>query len=282
MMNLTTDTTLPLAVLGRRLQVGPPQVAHLIGLFENGEMVADFVKLVREYLPEHEAEIMAHTAMERVSLFMQLFEPRYFPLQDYGFDDEEAYHFIVMAPDIPRLGMSWDEYHEIPDYDQQPGLVLLYSLVACPFARWDGQDGSAERVPLLAKCEELVGANQAWRIPAEGWEPEYLHERLDGTFFEGAALLADWLYHQTDTIFLDVDYEMQNDLDWSRETVDELCRLWRRACQIQDSVSDLAQWLEGTPTKRFKELLDKIGAPKAAPRELLVETEEPERVRVRV
>ena len=279
-MNLTTDTALPLAVLGRRLQVGPPQITHLMSLLEDGEMVAAFVKIVRDYLPEHEAEIMALTAVERVGLFQQLFEPRYFPLQEYGYDDEEAYQYIVMAPDIPRMGLSWDDYHSIAD-DYHPGLVLQFGLAKSPWSNWDGQDGAGERVALLEKCAEIVGLEQAGRIPATGWEPQYLHELLDGTFFQAAAHAADWLWHQTNTIFLDVDYEMDNNLDWSRETIDELTRLWRQADQIRDDIYNLGMWLEEAPTKQFKELLDKIGAPKAAAREMLVETTE-ERVRVRV
>lgn len=257
--------SLPLDLLGLKLQAGPPQLSHLISLFESGETIAQFIKLVREYLPEQEAAIMSRpSSVERSNLFMAEFENRYFPLQDYGWDDEEAFPYLLYAPDIPRLGISWDDYHSIAD-DYQPGLVLLFGLAQSPWSNWDGQDGAGERVALLEKCAEIAGLDQARRIPPVGWELDKLHEGLDGTFFEGAALAADWLFHNTDTIFLDVDYEMENDLNWERETVEDLTRRWRLARQIQDTVYNLGAWLEESPKKRFKELLDTLGAPEVQP-----------------
>lgn len=277
-MNPWTPETLPLDLLGLKLQAGPPQLTHLISLFENGETIAQFIKLVREYLPDQEIAIMSRpSSVERSNLFMAEFEMRYFPLQDYGYDDEEAFPYLLYAPDIPRLGLSWDDYHSIAD-DYRPGLALLFALVESPFATWDAQGEAGERVALLEKCAEVAGLEQARRIPPKGWKPDKLHEILDGTFFEGAALAADWLWHNTDTIFLDVDYEMENDLNWDRETIEDLTRRWGLARQIQDTVHNLGAWLEESPKVRVKELLDMLGAPEVQPEEMLPT----ERVRVTV
>src|SRR3972149_5578376 len=49
----------PLSVLARKLMGGPPSLAYFMALLEQGESFIGFRDLVREYLPEHEVNIMA-------------------------------------------------------------------------------------------------------------------------------------------------------------------------------------------------------------------------------
>ncbi|MBI2328728.1 MAG: hypothetical protein HYU85_03720, partial [Chloroflexi bacterium] len=72
----------PLSVLARKLMSGPPSLAYFMELLEQGESFAGFRDLVREYLPEHEVNIMAEDLDRRAWRFSQLFSQYYFPLHD--------------------------------------------------------------------------------------------------------------------------------------------------------------------------------------------------------
>jgi len=63
----------PLSVLARMLMGGPPSLAYFIELLEQGESFSGFRDLIREYLPEHEVNIMAEDLDRRAWRFCQLF-----------------------------------------------------------------------------------------------------------------------------------------------------------------------------------------------------------------
>lgn len=245
------DQAGPLTILAKRLAAGPPSIRALIHLLDQGEMVMEFVRIVREFLPDHEAEIMARSPDERVGAFAGLFEQRYFPLDDrWVMDDEEDYYALVTAIPIPRAAISYDDYHELEGW--RPPFLLLLGIVASP---WEMDEGA--RVPILETCAKLVGEDLIKLIPPQGWERAELHRRLDGTPLEGVALFADSLWRETDTVFLDVDWEEDLlDLDWTRENVEYLTERWPRAVQIQGRVREVEQWLEKAPAENFRHLLN--------------------------
>lgn len=256
----------PLTVLAKRLTAGPPSIRALIQLLDQGEMVMEFVRIVREFLPDQEAEIMARSPEERVAAFCGLFSERYFPLDDRWVMDEDDYYALVTSIPIPRGAISYDDYHEIDGW--RPAYLLLLGIVASP---WSDDDGA--RVPLLEECAKIVGEDLIKLIPARGWEPAELHRCLDGTPREGVALFADLLWRETDTIFLDVDYEEDIlDLEWTRENVELLTLRWPRAVQIQERVREVEEWLEKAPAQNFRHLLNMIRATPKKKREVLEAT----------
>ena len=250
---MTRYETGPLTVLAKKLTVGPPSLSTLLGYLQQSEGLREFIRVVREFLPDHEAEIMANPIMEQLQAFVNFFEQRYFPLHQSAWGlSEDSYYEIVSFIPIQRMGLSWDDYHEIPDgYD--PGVRLLTALVTTPY------EVEGSRVPLLEACARLVGRELAQRLPKDGWQPADLHRLLDGTRFEGAALWADIIWRDSESLFFNVTWEEDiADGDWSRETVEFLTREWPKAVAIQDKVSNLAVWLEDAPAEHFRELVEAI------------------------
>ena len=244
----------PLTVLGNKLTVGPPSLRQVIGWLDQGESIQEFMHLVRDFLPEHEQEILGHRNYDRMEAFCRLFEQKYFPLHDMMLDEQE-YAGLVFGIPIIRHGLSYDEWHEFEAYP--PGHQLLLALVKYPYF---GESGQAARVPLLEQCAEHVGKDLVKRIDAEGWDRETLHRLLDGTRFEAAALFADWVCQQTGTAFLDWNWgeEWGEEIPWSRENVEALTREHARARQIGEQMGSLLVWIEKAPRQNFKQLLDAI------------------------
>jgi len=195
---------MPLDVLAERITPAPPSIAALIDAFESGEWVHDFLELVREFLPEHEREIMARGLEGRMERFYRLFQERYFPLEEMPFMDSEGYEYVTRVIPVPVMGVGYEEYHEWQN--TRDGFILLLSLVVYPWYDKD-QEAAGFKVSLLEEVANKVGKEIADRIPVEGWEPEELHRLLDNTRFEEIACFADYICHDTDTYFMDVDRE---------------------------------------------------------------------------
>ena len=101
----------------------------------------------------------------------------------------------------------------------------------------------------------VVDYPSGWQIAAPGrtFVPE-LRKRLKGTPYRAAADYADWLWGETETVFLDVDEEVVADIEWSRENVLELADQWRRARDILDRIGDLTATIETDPGARLRAL----------------------------
>lgn len=247
---------MPLAVLADKLTLGPPALGALVDILDKSEIVQKFLELVREYLPEYEREMMSLDNFDRVERFKRLFEERYFPLADFGFDDEETMYNLVYTIPIMLGGITYEEYHEFDNY--RDGHILLLSLVIYPYVTLGDGGAIASRVPLLEEVAEKVGKELAERIPPEGWEPKLLHEVCDGSRFAGVADFADWVCSCTETWVLDTNYEEYGEEAWDREIVDELTAQWQRVVQIQDRLMNMSVWLEESPKARFEEMLNFI------------------------
>lgn len=255
----------PLSILARRLLIGPPSLAHLLDLFANSEAVKAFVELVREFLPEHEAEIMAQDLDGRLQKFSDYFSQRYFPLADRVYDELELENFVSFIP-VVLMGFSYEDYHEFEDF--RPGFILLLSLVVYPY--WDGYESQEERqacsrgllmkpvggrVPVIEEVERLVGAELAALIPANGWSPEDLHKMTDGTNFEGCGEFADWICSCTECWQLDATYDGYAEETWTWDVVEGLTEQWPKVRQIQEKIAHLTDWLEDDPRTNFRELM---------------------------
>lgn len=250
----------PLQVLAECLIVGPPSVGVLIDMLEQSEYLQDFVQLVREYLPEHEREIMTGDYSDRAYRFCQLFSGKYFELDPDMIDlgDDSLAELVNSIPVRPQ-GLGYERYHNF-EYMPDP-MVLMLSLVANPWIEPE-EDVAAARVPLLEKVSELVGPEITERIPKEGWEPAELHRRLDGTKYQAVSMFADWVWMETGLAILDYDYEdcgcgFGGDLiSWDRETVDALTEQEPKMREFWDSINHMDDWLLDSVQANFEELLD--------------------------
>ena len=240
-----------LTALGRALRRTPVAPTSVAALLEGHEGYLAFRRVVREVFPGAEREILGATdpgdsrESARVWAFLHRMEAEYFPV--YELDEYDH-----VACDIPFVRNAWgyDRFHEL---DLRPGELLLFALCAQPYET--GYDG---RVPLLAAAEAHVPPTLLSEIPAGGFTPAELRERLAGTPYAAAADYADWLWGETDSVFLDVDEETEADIEWTRENVLGLAAQWRRARDILDRIGALARWLEADPPARFARLLDAV------------------------
>jgi hypothetical protein len=208
-----------------------------------------FRAVVRGVFPDAEAEILGTAERggsrqtARVWAFLHRVEAEYFPV--YELDEYDQ-----VACGIPFVRNAWgyDRFHEL---DLRPGELLLFALCAQPY-----ETGHDSRVPLLAAAEAHVPPALLSEIPVGGFTPTELRERLAGTPYAAAADYADWLWGETETVFLDVDEETEADIEWTRDNVLELAAQWRRARDILDRTGALARWLEADPPARFARLLE--------------------------
>lgn len=231
------------------MPVAPTSVA---ALFRGHEGYLAFRRIVREVFPAEEGEILAAGGPgagrenTRVWAFLRKVEEQFFPI--YELDE---YDQVVCGIPFVREGWSYDRFHEL---DLPPGQLLLLALCAQPY----GSD-LGTRVALLEACEAHVPRQALLEIPAEGFRPDELRERLGDTRFAGTADFADWVWGETGTAFLDLDDEVEVcDADWTADNVRELAEQWESARAILDSVTDLARWLEADPPLHFAALLDAV------------------------
>ncbi len=236
----------PLA-LGRALARTPVAPRSVAALLEGQEGFRAFREIVRDLFPEAEADILAATEPRhtretaRVYAFINRVEATWFPVYECEEYDQVAFG-------IPFVRNAWD-YERFHEVDLRPGELLLFALCAQPYE-------ADTRVPLLDAAEEHVPRALLSEIPPDGFTPAELHECLDGMPFAAAADYADWLWGETETVFLDVEEEMVADVEWTRANVLELADQWHRAQGILDRIGALTAWIEADPATRFARLLD--------------------------
>ncbi len=245
------EPVFPLAILAAKLLVGPPSIIRIIDLLENSESVAEFLTLIREFLPEHEQEIMGYIGdNDRIRVFCRYFENQYFPLDDqnFAFEDNTLGDFMHQIP-TPLMGFSCDDYEEFMSF--RNGFILLLSMVENPYVSF----GEGERVPLLEQVKELVGKELTGLIPPDGWSPEDIHTMLDNTPYPGVAAFADWIHQVTGCMQLDANYSEYGPCEWSRGLVDDLTEQWPRVIELQEQMDHMYTWLEEDLPGNFRKLL---------------------------
>ncbi len=195
---------MPLSVLADRLTLRPLSIGALVDLVEGSDIMRAFLDLVREFVPEHEREIMTGNTWERTEAFKRRFEERYFELADFMFDDYEAMEYLVAAIPVTLAGWDYERYHEFSDYTD--GNTLLLSLVQYPWITYDKEERAA-RIPILDAVKGIVGPELAARIPDEGWDPKFLRAACDKTPYSAGADFGEWVCGCTDRWVLDASYE---------------------------------------------------------------------------
>ncbi|MBA7516793.1 hypothetical protein ES705_08841 [subsurface metagenome] len=236
------------ALLAAKLIVGPPSIVRLVDLLEASDSVAEFLSLVRELLPDHEADIMAAVDDSyRIERFCHYFSNQYFPLADEysGFDDFTIGDFIQHIP-VSLMGFSWDDYEQFNDF--RGGFVLLLSMVESP---WDND----ERVPILERVKELVGKSLVELIPPDGWSLDDIHRMFEGSEYEGVVAFADWIHSTTGYLQLDANYTEYGPEMWSLELVTDLTSQWPMVIDLQEKMNHMYEWLEEDMHHNFEKLL---------------------------
>ncbi len=130
-----------LTTLAKKMKIGPPMLAELLKCFTNLEEIQAFVNMVKEFLPEHEDEILGEPRYGRVYKFCYLFGKRYFPLPPFA--HEASFSNFVVGMPVELMGMSYSAYH---DLETRPGYTLLLSLVVYPY-EGDERDTEDDDVP---------------------------------------------------------------------------------------------------------------------------------------
>lgn len=270
----------PLTEICKKLKIGPPLLSELIAGLVDIDSLQQFLELIREYLPEHEEEIMSGARPDRVYRFCQIWAQKYFPLPGWA-KDINMIDFSRAMP-VELKGMSYNAWHEL---DMRPGYVLLLSLVVYPY---DGdmrdedreywldeygvrqpEDGTlmeifnGARVPLIDLTQNLVGPI-ARRLPANGWTDEELHLMTDGTAYDGVGHFASWVMSKTGCVILDTCYDDVGYMEgwgepqfrWSEFNTTTLAREWPKLQQIREKIDRIVEWVEEDPVTRFTELLE--------------------------
>jgi hypothetical protein len=258
----------PLDILAQQLLGrAPPSVTGLLHALVPEEGFAEFMELVQEYLPYHQAEILsAQSPAHQIALFANHFRDYYFPLpyfEDAAWNDF-SYSDLLAGIPLIFIGMNWDDWHELPYYDGI-GRRLMASLVASPWGTSFGSRDDGARVPLVESCRRQVSEEQLERIPQEGFEPAELHRWLDDTQYWGLALLADVVWSETGVPFMDLDEESMPMVGWHPDNVQALTQEWLRAQQLEREICELEELLDEEPESRFRELLDFIDRRRETP-----------------
>ena len=254
----------PLQVLILRLKAwSPPSIGVLIAQIGDSEGYLEFIGIIRELLPQNEAEILREsTIADQVELFANRFETRYFPLGGgvWDWDWVESYHDFCYQIPIEVQGISWEEYEQMPDSDYyRAGLQLMTYLVqdlevAC------GYGEGHVRVVLAEVCARHAPQSLLERIPGGGWRAEELRRVVQNSPYSGLGTWLSVLERDTNTFFLDADEEIvgYNQIDWTLENVEELTRQHATAERITQEYHKFSEWLEEDMPAHFAELVDFI------------------------
>ena len=251
----------PLLTLAQRLRsLGwPPSLTVLLSRMEDGQTYEEFVALVREYLPEREREILGRSGpADQITAFADRFEDSYFPLHPALRDMVDDYAEITSGIPMVVMGLSWEDYHFMPDGYGGPGRLLLTYLLEDPYGEDDGA-----RIAIGEACAAHVPIDLLRRVPPGGLASDEAHRLLDDTPYRALAQWADILHYDTGNLILDTTNEELWEYGfppWEREEVEAAARQWRQAEEIQQEINRLVEWLEENPPARFREILDFLEA----------------------
>lgn len=245
------EPVFPLAILAAKLIAGPPSIVRLIDLVENSDSVAEFLTLVKEFLPDHRADIMAAPSDSyRIERFCHYFGNQYFPLENgaesWG-DDYTIRDFVYHIP-VQLMGWSCDDYSEFMSY--RNGFILLLAMVENPYVGLDD-----ERVPILEQVKVLVGKSLVELIPPDGWSLDDIHRMFDDSKYPGVVAFADWIHQNTGCWQLDANYSEYGEEEWSTRVVDGLTQQWPEVIDLQGKMDHMFAWLEEDMHHNFSKVL---------------------------
>ena len=243
---LKQKPTTPLATLREKLDdVHPPSISLIMSLFQNVETYHDFVKLVKDFLPEREQEILQKTSPSaQMAAFASYFEDRYLPLHPAFKDGEVEDDYSELLRDIPVMvmGFGWEDYHELNS--ARLGMQLMCYLFEPPMQGDSNMAG--ERVALVDGFPTEY-QHEARRVPAGGISLDDARLIFKGKKWIGLRNCAEYINQSTDNWFLDTDEEMRSNMqneEWDKETVAAMSQEWLKADAYYDKIIKFAEWLE--------------------------------------
>jgi hypothetical protein len=243
---LRQKPTTPLTALREKLcDVHPPSISLILSLFQNVETYNDFVKLVRDFLPEREKEILEKPSPSaQIAAFASYFEDRYLPLHPVFKDGEVEDDYYELLRDIPVMvmGFSWEDYHELNN--ARLGMQLMCYLFEPPMQ--GDSDMAGERVALFDGFSPEY-QREAQRVPVGGVSLDDARLIFKGKKWTGLRNCVEYINQATDNWFLDTDDEMRGDMqpmEWDKETVASMTQEWLKANAFYDKIMEFALWLE--------------------------------------
>jgi hypothetical protein len=251
------DANTPLECLVRKLRASrPPSLSTLIGMLQDNQNYADFVQLVKEFLPERETDILGQPGPEQqIASFASYFEDRYFPLPHFlRFGEAEEYADLTQSIPLIALGFGYQDYDDLVQNGNTGAMLMTYF-----FRQPYGDQGA--RIALGEACQEQVPAELLQRIPEQGFTTEELHKLLDRTPYQSLATWGDLIHLNTGNELLDTDEEMMSNSvlpEWSKENVKYFTRQWAEAQEKQQGPFAMAEEFEKQPSVYFQKIIDFI------------------------
>jgi hypothetical protein len=263
---LRQKASTPLAALKEKLcDVHPPSISLLRSLFQNVETYNDFVKLVRDFLPEREQEILGKTTPSaQMAAFASYFEDRYLPLHPAFKEGEIEDDYYELLRDIPVMvmGFSWEDYHELNS--TRLGMQLMCYLFEPPMQ--GDSDMAGERVAMVDAFSPEYQC-EARKVPEGGISLDDARLIFKGKKWIGMRNCAEYINQSTDNWFLDTDEEMRSNMqneEWDKETVASMSQEWLKANAYYDKIMNFASWLEDKKegVAHFRQMVDFLLAKK--------------------
>lgn len=249
-----TEPVYPLSVIARKLMAisGIPSLAALVDILQSPEGLPMFKELIREFLPEHEAEIMGEYGDQRIPKFVRFFNERYFQLADIDYEELGLYDFVTELP-VDLLGFGYESYHSFSDFRE--GYILMLSLVMSPYDDAMYSDDMGGRVPILSAVGKLVGEDILPMLPKAGWSTKELEEKLEDPLYEGVIAFSKWVNIETDSCQLNADLDGFQLEPWSTRLVEQLTEEAPVIIKHFDDCNRIAGWLEEDLPRNFRIIL---------------------------
>ncbi len=253
----------PIEVLKERITVfRPPAIDVLISRFSGVEEYNDFVKLIRRYLPEREADILSNTSpVAQMASFASFFEDRYLPLHRVfreGFIENE-YSEILRDIPVYTIGFGWEDYESL--HDSRLGCQLMSYIFAPPF---EGDKAQQNVRISLADGFPSAYSEAVKLLPETGIGLDVARKIFKGKKWARLLNWAKYINQVTNNWFLDTDDEMRSNcmlMDWFEDgIIDAMTADWTVAERIYDEMMDFAAYLEDDKEgpSRFKKIVDFI------------------------
>lgn len=232
----------PLQTLVARLRrPSPVALDLLVQMFCPAEGYAEFIHLVREYLPDREEAILKQNDIaDRMYTFAVDFSDRYFPLESDWLQADVETDYCKLTEHAPAQFQAFtsEDYDEIP-ISEDPTLIVIAYILENPWSTSDKAafaEAAARYLP-----ERLIR-----HIPEEGFPLKELEDSLKGTVFEPIAFWGKVISQDTDNYFFDVshmeDTGAEFHVSWDRPTVEELTNQYQAWEEWQGKWSHFTEW----------------------------------------
>ena len=248
----------------------PVHIDALRELIGRAEDLIWFREKVKELLPESaEAINAAPGTSEKLHLFSEAFNRKYFPLDHYYVNEilpeaeqeNETSPWTMLRNNIPcgMEGIGEDEMHQLwESYGHGTGLIAIlgedYEL------EYGDDSHEGIRVPWNEEALKHVSKETLLRIPRGGIPLTAVHQALRGTPLWGVAESLKRIQRNTGNVFLDISpgdegyYDMMP--EWSEENIEWLTGEWGKAQARRQLANAAEERLRSNPEGELNRILD--------------------------